>query len=64
MGENVKKIYASLDIGSSSIKLLVGEVINTNVQVLFASSIPSHGVKKGVIIDEEALKQDIIKLVK
>lgn len=64
MGENVKKIYASLDIGSSSIKILVGEVINTNVQVLFASSIPSHGVKKGVIIDEEALKQDIIKLVK
>ncbi len=60
----MKKVYASLDIGSSTIKLVVGEMINTNVQVLFASHLPSHGIKKGLIIDEEAVKQDITKLIK
>lgn len=59
----MKKIYASLDIGTSSIKLIVGEVINTNVYVLYANILPSHGIKKGLIIDEEVIKQDIKKLV-
>lgn len=59
----MKKVYASLDIGSSTIKLVVGEMLNTNVQVLFASHLPSHGIKKGLIIDEEAVKQDIAKLI-
>lgn len=60
----MKKVYASLDIGSSTIKLVVGEVLNTNIQVLFANTIPSHGIKKGIIIDEEAVKQDVTKLIK
>lgn len=60
----MKKVYAGLDIGSSTIKLVVGEVMNTNIQVLFASTVPSHGIKKGIIIDEELTKQDILKLVK
>ena len=62
-GGMMKKIYASLDIGTSSIKLIVGEVINTNIHVLFANILPSHGIKKGLILDEEAVKQDIQKLV-
>lgn len=59
----MKKVYASLDIGTSTIKLVVGELINTNIQVLYANTIPSHGIKKGIIIDEEAVKQDIIKII-
>lgn len=59
----MKKVYASLDIGTSSIKLIVGEVVNTNVHILFADALPSHGIKKGLILDEEAVKQDIQKLI-
>ena len=32
----MKEIYASLDLGSSTIKLVVGELLNTNINVLFA----------------------------
>lgn len=59
----MKKIYASLDIGSYTIKLVVGEMVNTNVQILFAKQVTSHGIKKGLIIDEEAVKQDVVKLI-
>ncbi len=55
----MKDIYASLDIGSSTIKLIVAEVINSNIHILFSKMIPSHGVKQGIIIDEEAAKNDI-----
>ena len=59
----MKGIYAILDIGSSTIKLLVGEVTNANINVLFAKKIPSHGVKKGIVEDEHILSKDIRSLL-
>ena len=55
----MKGIYAILGIGSSTIKLLVGEATNANINVLFAKKIPSHGVKKGIVEDEHILSNDI-----
>ncbi len=52
----MKEIISSLDIGSSTVKLVVGEVYKDEVHVLAVSEVKSKGVKKGVIVDpEEAL---------
>ena len=52
----MKEIISSLDIGSSTVKLVVGEVYNNEVNVLSVSEVKSKGVKKGIIVNpEEAL---------
>lgn len=59
----MKDIYVVLDIGSSTIKLLVGEIIKSNIHILFAKKIPSHGVKLGQIEDVKAVTRDIRSLL-
>lgn len=59
----MNEIYAVLDIGSATIELLVGEVVNSNLHVLFAKKVPSHGVKKGIVEDDRVLVHDIQTLV-
>ena len=49
----MKKIISSLDIGSSTIKLVVGEVYKDEVNVLSVSEVKSKGVKKGLIVNPE-----------
>ena len=52
----MKEIISSLDIGSNTIKLVVGEVYKKSVHVLAAIEVKSKGVKKGIIVNpEEAL---------
>ena len=52
----MKEIISSLDIGSSTMKLVVGEVYKNEVHVLATSEVKSKGVKKGIIVNpEEAL---------
>lgn len=59
----MKEIYASLDLGGSTVKLVVGEVLNASVKVLFAKMLPSKGINKGQIVDEGALSSVILTLV-
>lgn len=59
----MKDIYAILDIGSSTMKLLIGESLSANINILYAKKIPSHGIKKGLIEDEKAVIMDIKKLI-
>ena len=59
----MKDIYAVLDIGSATLKFLVAEISNINVNVLFVKTIPSHGVKKGIIEDDRILTRDIRKVI-
>ena len=47
----MKKIFTSVDIGSDTIKILVTEVVNDNVNVLASTQIKSKGIRKGLIID-------------
>ena len=52
----MKEIISSLDICSSTMKLVVGEVYKNEVHVLATSEVKSKGVKKGIIVNpEEAL---------
>ncbi len=47
----MKKIYASIDIGSDTIKFVVGEYFNDTIIVYAAHSIKSKGIRKGLIVD-------------
>ncbi len=60
----MKDIYASLDLGNSTIKLVVGEIINSTISILFAKMIPAKGIKKGEIVDEASLSIAVRELVK
>jgi len=47
----MKKIYSSIDIGSDTIKFVVGEYYNKKVNVLASYSIKSKGIRKGLVVD-------------
>ena len=42
----MRKIIASLDIGSSSIKLVVGEIYRGKLNILACLDTPAQGIKK------------------
>ena len=56
----MRKIIASLDIGSSGVKLIVGEFIKNSLNVLCASEVQSKGIKKGLI----SSSNDLIPVLK
>ena len=47
----MKKIYTAIDIGSDTIKFVVGEYFNNNINILSCHSEKSKGVRKGLIVD-------------
>lgn len=49
----MKKIYTSIDIGSDTIRILVGEYFQGNLRVLAVSSVRSKGIKNGRIADSD-----------
>ena len=49
----MKEIVSSLDIGTSTVKLIVGEVYKDEVHVLSVSEVKSKGVKRGIIVNPE-----------
>jgi len=51
----MKKIYTSIDIGSDTVKFLVGEVFNGKINVLAATSVKAKGIRKGLIVDSNLL---------
>ena len=59
----MRNIYSGIDIGSDTIKIVTGEYVNGNFNVLASASVPSNGVRRGIIIDSnlaiESLKNGI-----
>lgn len=49
----MKQIITSLDLGSNSIKIIVGEIYKNELFVLACSEVKSKGIKKGLIVDGE-----------
>jgi len=47
----MRKIYASIDIGSDTFKFLVGEAQGDRINVLAAASVKAKGIRKGLIVD-------------
>ncbi|WP_314795210.1 cell division protein FtsA [Eggerthia catenaformis] len=60
----MKEIYATLDIGSTTLKLLVAEAVSANMNILFSKKIACQGVRKGQIVNMDAVVEDIRTLVK
>lgn len=60
---NNQDIYVSLDIGSSSIKVIVGEINNNQLHVIGVGNVKSNGIRKGAIVDIDATVQSIRKAV-
>jgi len=58
-------IIVGIDIGTSKVSLVIGEVNNFNqIEVLCTTSCKCSGVKKGKIIDEDEIVAAISKLIK
>lgn len=51
----MKKIMASLDVGSDTVKLVVGEIIKKKLNILAVAEAPSEGIKKGLVVDPSLL---------
>ena len=60
----MRKIIASLDIGSDLIKLVVGEIAKTKFNILLAINEKSQGIKNGFIVNQESFNEVIEELFK
>lgn len=60
---NHQDIYISLDIGSSSIKVLIGEMSDQQLHVIGVGNVKSNGIRKGAIVDIDATVQSINKAI-
>ena len=55
----MRKIYSSIDVGSSFIKIVVLEELDKKLNILANISYPSKGIKDGMIVD---MKEAVISL--
>ena len=53
-------IYAGIDIGSDTIKIVVGQITNNTVNILASSNTRSVGIKKGLIIDSDLAMKSVM----
>ncbi|MCA0969362.1 cell division protein FtsA [Halobacillus litoralis] len=56
---NQNEILVSLDIGTSRIKVIIGEILNDNLNIIGVGSAKSKGMKKGAIVDIDQTVQSI-----
>lgn len=47
----MKKVYTSINLGSDTIKFVVGELYNNKINLLSSYEITSKGIRKGLIVD-------------
>jgi cell division protein FtsA len=48
---NSNDIYVSLDIGTSSVKVIIGEMTNDSLNIIGVGNVKSDGLRKGSIVD-------------
>ncbi|MDE3838434.1 cell division protein FtsA [Bacillus methanolicus] len=48
---NSNEIYVSLDIGTSNVKVIIGEMVNDSLNIIGVGNVKSEGLKKGSIVD-------------
>ncbi|SFB19035.1 cell division protein FtsA [Lentibacillus halodurans] len=56
---NNSEILVSLDIGTSNIKVIIGEVLNDSLNIIGVGTAQSNGMKKGAIVDIDQTVQSI-----
>lgn len=60
---NSNEIYVSLDIGTSSVKVIIGEMVNETLNIIGVGNVKSDGLKKGSIVDIDETVQSIQRAV-
>ncbi len=56
---NDNDIIVSLDIGTSKIRVIIGEIKNGNINIVGVGSTDSEGIRKGAIVDIDQTVQSI-----
>jgi cell division protein FtsA len=57
------EIYVSLDIGTSTVKVIIGEMENDSLNIIGVGNAASEGLKKGQIVDIDETVKSIRKAV-
>jgi cell division protein FtsA len=60
---NSNEIYVSLDIGTSSVKVIIGEMVNDTLNIIGVGNENSEGLRKGSIIDIDETVHSIKKAI-
>ena len=60
----MRKFIASLDIGSSLIKLVVGEIVKNKINILACVDTPARGIKKGYVVNGESATEAFTEVFK
>ncbi|KZZ82938.1 MULTISPECIES: cell division protein FtsA [Bacillaceae] len=60
---NNSEIFVSLDIGTSSVKVIIGEMADDALNVIGVGNVKSEGLKKGSIVDIDETVHSIKKAV-
>ena len=57
-------IVVGIDVGTTKVCTLVGQVAEESIRILGVGIEPSQGIKKGVIVDLDAASQAITRSVR
>lgn len=60
---NSNEIYVSLDIGTSSVKVIIGEMVNDTLNIIGVGNVKSQGLRKGSVVDIDETVHSIKKAV-
>ncbi|WP_096154721.1 MULTISPECIES: cell division protein FtsA [Bacillus] len=60
---NSNAIYVSLDIGTSSVKVIISEMLNDSLNIIGVGNVKSTGIRKGSIVDIDETVHSIKKAV-
>jgi cell division protein FtsA len=60
---NSNEIFVSLDIGTSSVKVIIGEMMNESLNIIGVGNVKSEGLKKGSIVDIDETVQSIKRAI-
>ncbi|MFA8437581.1 cell division protein FtsA [Pueribacillus sp. YX66] len=60
---NSNDIFVSLDIGTSNIKVIIGEMVDESLNIIGVGTAPSQGLNKGAIVDIDETVRSIKKAV-
>lgn len=58
---NSNEIYVSLDIGTSNVKVIIGEMVNDSLNIIGVGNVKSNGLKKASIVDIDETVRSIKK---
>ncbi|PAQ13201.1 cell division protein FtsA [Bacillaceae bacterium SAOS 7] len=60
---NSNEILVSLDIGTSAIKVIIGEMVNDSLNIIGVGSVKSKGIRKGSVVDIDETVHSIKKAI-